>query len=170
MNNYLINTLQLEYSMFDQIPMDTTKMLASDSLELAQEMAGNGIPDLLFAMAMPLFILLLFSYLKNTVAVSESEINKYEFLSEMAIDFLSIFISFIIGRYVLLSSTSMVLIKSFVVILGMAVGVVALCHIRRVVLKKCSASDGNLKNANWLVALEFGIDCLCFVLIAIFFK
>ena len=157
--------------MFAQQPsIDTANNLASDSLGLAQQVAGSGILGMLFAMAMPLFILIIFSYLKNTVAVSESEINKYEIMSEMAIDFLSIFISFIIGRYVLLSSTSMVLIKSFVVILGMGVGVVALCRIRRIVLKKCSASDGDLKIANRLVAVEFGVDFLCFVLIAVFFK
>ena len=51
--------------MFDPQPsMDTASNLASDSYGLAQQVAGTGISGMLLAMAMPLFILLLFSYQK----------------------------------------------------------------------------------------------------------
>lgn len=155
---------------FLQTTIDSANIITEEAIDVAQEVTGNIWGSLLVAMVMPLLILLLFSYLKNTVAVSETEINKYEFLAEMAIDMLSIFVSFIIGRYILISSTPQVLIKAFIAILVMSVCVVALCHMRRIVLKRCGSSNGDLRNANILVFLEYVIDCGCLVLISLFLR
>lgn len=123
---------------------------------------------LLSAMLMPLILLAVFSSVKYIVAVGVDKIDYYDFFAEMAIDFLSIFSSFIIGRFVIETNTQEGLITAFKIIALMALCAIALCVVRRKVMAMRAISDVDMKNVGLIVASEYLVDTVCLILMAIF--
>lgn len=123
---------------------------------------------LLGAMLMPLILLVIVSSIKYIAAVGVNEIDYCDFFAEMAIDLLSIFSSFIIGRYIIETNTQAGLITAFKIIALMALCVIALCVFRRKVMSMRSASEVNMKRVGRIVAFEYLIDFICLMFMAIF--
>lgn len=123
---------------------------------------------LLSAMLMPLILLAVFSSVKYIVAVGVDNIDYYDFFAEMAIDFLSIFSSFIIGRFVIETNTQEDLITAFKIIALMAFCAIALCVVRRKVMAMRATSGVNMKTVGWIVASEYIVDTACFYIMAKF--
>lgn len=123
---------------------------------------------ILGAMLMPLIFLVIFSTVKCLVAVGVEKIDYYDFFAEMAIDFLSIFSSFIIGRFVIETNTQNILITAFEILAFMAFCTIVLCAVRRKVMSMRAQSDVNMKIVGWMIALEYFIDLVCLILMAKF--
>lgn len=119
---------------------------------------------LLSAILMPLLVLSIFSVVKYTVGVGIEKIDWIDLFAEMAIDLLSIFSSFIIGRFILETSSSSLLIGAFKVIGVMALGVLILCLLRRCVGKERTTSTVRIGRIRWYIVAEYGIDVLCLIL------
>jgi hypothetical protein len=116
---------------------------------------------------LPLIILCLFSAMKNLIAVGADKIDAIDFFAELAIDLLSVFSSFIIGRYFLENNTSSTLLTAFKIVGFMAVCVIALCFFRRKIMDLRGNSNHTKKGiAFWLVG-EYSIDVVCLILIVI---
>ncbi len=134
-------------------------------LQVATENASSTIEcAMLGAMLMPLILLVIVSSVKYIAAVGIDEIDYCDFFAEMAIDLLSIFSSFIIGRYIIETNTQAGLITAFKIIALMALCVIALCVFRRKVMSMRSASVVNMKRVVWIVAFEYFIDTICLIL------
>lgn len=123
---------------------------------------------LLSAMLMPIILLAIFSSIKYIVAVGVDKIDYCDFFAEMAIDFLSIFSSFIIGRFVIETNTQKGLIVAFIILALMAFCAIILCVVRRKVMELRATSEVNMKAVGWVVASEYLLDIVCLVLMAIF--
>lgn len=135
--------------------------------EVTGEAGQASSPDslaFLGAMLMPLIVLAIFAIVKYTVGVGIDKVDWIDLFAEMAIDLLSIFSSFIIGRYILETSSSSLLIGAFKVIGLMALGVLFLCLLRRFVARERATSIARLGKIRWYIAAEYGIDILCLVL------
>lgn len=135
---------------------------------IAANAATSGEYALLSAMLMPLILLAVFSSVKYIVAVGVDNIDYYDFFAEMAIDFLSIFSSFVIGRFVIETNTQDGLITAFKIIALMAFCAIALCVVRRKVMAMRATSGVNMKVVGWIVASEYLVDTVCLILMAIF--
>lgn len=139
---------------------------------LLQATAATAAPPaeyaFLSAMLMPLILLAVFSSVKYIVAVGVDKIDYYDFFAEMAIDFLSIFSSFVIGRFVIETNSQEVLITAFKIIAFMAFSAIVLCVVRRKVMAMRATSGVNIKTVGWLVASEYLADTICLILMAIF--
>lgn len=131
----------------------------------AASTTGNA---LLGAMLMSLILLVIFSSVKYIAAVEVNKIDYYDFFAEMAIDFLSIFSSFIIGRFVVETNTQAGLITAFKILALLAFCAIVLCVVRRKVMSMRATSEVNMKKVGWIVASEYLVDTLCFILMAIF--
>ena len=134
----------------------------------AANAASQGEYALLSAMLMPLILLAVFSLVKYIVAVGVDKIDYYDFFAEMAIDFLSIFSSFVIGRFVIETNSQEGLITAFKIIALMALCAIILCVVRRKVMAMRATSDVNMRNVGWIVASEYLVDTVCLILMAIF--
>ncbi len=119
---------------------------------------------LLGVMLMPLLILAIFSIVKYTVGVGIDNIDWIDFFAEMAIDMLSVFSSFIIGRIILETSPSGLLIGAFKILGFMALGVIVLCLLRRLVKKERNTSNVRMGRIRWYIVFEYGIDIICLML------
>lgn len=133
----------------------------------AANSTGNA---LLGAMLMPLIILAIFSSVKYIVAVGVDKIDYCDFFAEMAIDLLSIFSSFIVGRFIIETNSQDGLISAFKILALMAFCAIALCVVRRKVMSLRAASDVDMKIVGWLLASEYLVDTVCLILMAIFLK
>lgn len=139
---------------------NTSKIIAEGVYTSHEEMIG--------ALLMPFILLVLFSAIKNLVAVGVDSIDSTDFFAEMAIDLLSIFSSFIIGRFLLESNSPNELLKAFKIIGLMSVCVIGLCYIRRRILKMRDRSEFNGKIVSILIVGEFFVDLVCLFLIVMF--
>ena len=151
------------------------QLLASDTAKAAGVAAGKVAEEamaewvvMLGALLMPFILLIVFSLIKGLVGVKVDEVDWYDFFAELAIDLLSIFSSFIIGRYILENSSSGVLIGSFEVIGIFAIGVLILSFVRRLVKKLCVTSNANMSCVKYLVMAEYGVDLFCLFLFFLF--
>lgn len=147
------------------------QVAADNAAKVFTEGAGESSPAtssealiLLSAMLMPFIVLTIFSVVKYTVGVGIDKVDWIDLLAEMAIDLLSIFSSFIIGRFILETSSSSVLINAFKVIGLMALGVLVLCVLRRFVGKERSTSTVKINRIRLYIAAEYVIDALCLIL------
>lgn len=123
--------------------------------------------SMLDVLIMPLILLCIFSAMKNLVAIGTDKIDAIDFFAELAIDLLSIFASFIIGRYFLENNTSSVLLTAVKVVGFMLVCVIALCFFRRKIMDLRGTSGDNKKGVGkWLVG-EYVLDVICLFLIVI---
>lgn len=151
-------------------------------LQVAADSVINGIPQIagdavpssspeiiayLSVMLMPLIVLAIFSIVKYTVGVGIDNIDWVDLFAEMAIDLLSIFSSFVIGRYILETSSSSLLIGSFKVIGAMALGVILLCILRRCVIKERSTSTVRMSRVRLYIVTEYSIDIFCLILMSV---
>ena len=123
---------------------------------------------ILCAMFMPFLLLVIFSMGKYIVAVGVDKIDYYDFFAEMAIDLLSIFSSFIIGRFIIKTNTQAGLITAFNILAFMALCAIILCVVRRKVMSMRAISNVNMKNVGLVVASEYLVDVTCLILMAIF--
>lgn len=137
-----------------------TTQIAGDAVSLS----SHEIMVLLSAMLMPLIVLAIFSIAKYTIGVGIDKIDWIDLFAEMAIDLLSIFSSFIIGRYILETSTSSLLIGSFKVIGAMALGVIILCILRRCIIKERFTSTVRMNRIKYYIVAEYSIDAICLIL------
>ena len=151
--------------------------VAADSAAKTITMAGeaaqapsSGAMVLLSAIIMPLLVLSIFSVVKYTVGVGIEKIDWIDLFAEMAIDLLSIFSSFIIGRFILDTSSSDLLITAFKVIGVMALGVLLLCLLRRYVGKERATSNARIGRIRLYIVAEYGIDALCLFLMFVLNK
>lgn len=138
--------------------------------EVGRETVQTSTPEslvLLSAMLMPFIILVVFTIVKYTVGVEIDKIDWIDHLAEMAIDLLSVFSSFIIGRFILETSSSSLLISSFKVIGLMSIGALFLCVLRRFVDKERNTSTVRISRIRWYIAAEYVIDALCLILMFI---
>lgn len=146
-----------------------TAMNAADSVSNALDAVafGQKVVPMLDMMLLPLIILCLFSSMKNLVAVGAENIDPIDFFAELAVDLLSIFSSFIIGRYFLESSSSSTLLAAFKVVGIMAVFVIVLCYIRRKIMGMRGTSQYTGKGvALWIVG-EYALDIISLILIVV---
>lgn len=153
-----------------QIQADTTARAIQAASDVVSHSTDSGVFVILSAMLMPLIALAVFSSAKALICVGIDDIDPYDFFAELAIDLLSIFSTFIIGRYILETNPSDILITSFKIIGGMAVGLVFLCFLRRMISKMRSAKDVSMNTVRWIIASEFGIDTVCLFLMVIGLK
>ena len=138
-------------------------------LQVAAENASSTTEcALLGAMLMPFILLVIVSSVKYIAAVGVDEIDYCDFFAEMAIDLLSIFSSFIIGRYIIETNTQAGLITAFKIIALMALFAIALCVFRRKVISMRSASSVSMKRVVWMVTFEYFVDIICLILIVKF--
>lgn len=138
-------------------------------LQVATENASSTTEcALLGAMLMPLILLVVVSSVKYIAAVGVDEIDYCDFFAEMAIDLLSIFSSFIIGRYIIETNTQAGLITAFKIIALMALCIIALCVFRRKVMSMRATSVVTMKRVGWIIAVEYIVDFICLILMAIF--
>lgn len=123
--------------------------------------------SMLDVLIMPLILLCIFSAMKNLVAIGADKIDAIDFFAEFAIDLLSIFASFIIGRYFLENNTSSVLLTAVKVVGFMLVCVIVLCFFRRKIMDLRGTSGDNKKGVGkWLFG-EYVLDIVCLFLIVI---
>lgn len=122
---------------------------------------------LLSAILMPFLVLTIFSLVKYTTGVGIENVDWIDFFAEMAIDLLSIFSSFIIGRFILETSSSGLLIGAFKVIGLMALGVLIACVLRRYVSKERASSNVRIGRISLYIVAEYGIDAICLILVFI---
>lgn len=124
----------------------------------------------LSALILPIVLLVLFTSVKYIVGVALSDIDWLDFLAEMAIDLLSIFSAFIIGRYVVKASGSELLINAFTMLFVMAVFAFILCLIRRRIKANYGRSDLSFfRKTGWLIFCEYVVDLACLISIVTFF-
>lgn len=132
---------------------------------LLQDTAANAATPaeyaLLGAMLMPLILLVIFSSVKNIAAVGVDKIDYYDFFAEMAIDLLSVFSSFIIGRFIIETNTQAGLITAFKILALMAFCAIALCVVRRKVMAMRATSGVKMRIVGWIVASEYLVDTVC---------
>lgn len=153
-----------------QTQADTTARVIQAASDVVSHSSDLGAWVILSAMLMPLIALTVFSSAKALICVGIDDLDPYDFFAELAIDLLSIFSTFIIGRYILETNPSGVLITSFKIIGGMVVGLVFLCFLRRKISKMRSAKDVSMNTIRWIIASEFGIDTVCLFLMVIGLK
>ena len=138
---------------------------------LLQDTAANAATPaeyaLLGAMLMPLILLVIFSSVKYIAAVGVDKIDYYDFFAEMAIDLLSIFSSFIIGRFIIETNTQAGLITAFKILALMTFCAIVLCVVRRKVMAMRATSGVKMRTVGWIVASEYLVDTVCLVLMAI---
>lgn len=149
---------------FLQVQGDSALQAAQTAVSAATEASQYGAWVMLSALTMPLLALAIFSSAKALICVGIDKIDVYDFFAEMAIDFLSIFSSFIIGRFILETNSSGVLISSFKIIGLMVLFVLVLCFIRRKVAHCRQTNDVSMNTVKWMIAGEYGIDFICFFL------
>lgn len=147
-----------------QVAVDNAAKVFTEGAGESSPATSSEALILLSAMLMPFIFLLIFSVIKYTVGVGIDKVDWIDLLAEMAIDLLSIFSSFIIGRYILETSSSSILINAFKVIGFMALGVLVLCIIRRFVVRERSTSTARIGRIRWYIAAEYVIDALCLFL------
>jgi len=148
---------------FLQVQGDSALQATQTAASAAAEAAQCGVWVMLSALIMPLLALVIFSSAKALICVGIDKIDVYDFFAEMAIDFLSICSSFIIGRFILETNSSDVLITSFKIIGLMALFLLILCFIRRKVEHSRQTQDVSMKTVKWMIVGEYGIDTICLV-------
>lgn len=122
------------------------------------------------AILLPTLLLLLFSIIKYFIAVAASEIDWHDFFSEMAIDLLSIFSAFIIGRYVVVGSSSETLIMALIMFFLLMISALILSYLRRKMKSLLSrSSDASLCRVLSIIIGEYVVDIVCLVLIVVLF-
>ena len=146
-----------------QAATDSAAKAITSAVDAAQAPSSEALV-LLSAILMPLLVLSIFSILKYTVGVGIEKIDWINLFAEMAIDLLSIFSSFIIGRFILETSSTGLLIGAFKIIGFMALGVLVLCILRRFVERERSTSTARIGRIRWYIVAEYGIDVLCLFL------
>lgn len=141
---------------------------ATNAAKAAAGETSSECMELFGSLLMPFVLLIVFSLIKGLVGVKVDEVDWYDFFAELAIDLLSIFSSFIIGRYILENSSSGILIGSFELIGIFAIGVLILSFVRRLVNKLCLTSNANMSCVKCLVMAEYGVDLFCLCIIFLF--
>lgn len=144
-----------------QVQGDAALQAAQATVMATADTDQYGAWVMLSAMTMPLLALAIFSSAKALICVGVDRIDIYDFFAEMAIDFLSIFSSFIIGRFILETQSPSVLITSFKVIGLMVLFVLVLCFIRRKIAHYRQTQGVNMKVLKWMIVGEYGIDTIC---------
>lgn len=144
-------------------PPDSTGHFISKMVEVSETTAIN--PELWDSFIIPLSLLIFFSLIKYGQGVALKEIKWYDFAAEMAIDLLSIFGAYIVGRYLLVTSSSIVLLSSVgkVVILMFLAVVISL--LRRLVHIFMDKSHPQYWGTGGILLLEYAIDVFCIILI-----
>lgn len=141
---------------------------ANDTVSTVTNVASsNGVLLMLEALILPLIVLAVFALVKYFVAVGVDEIDFIDLFAEMAIDLLSIFSSFIIGRFLLETNTQSQFLTACKIIGGMAFCAILLCFFRRKVhsLRNTNYSGNKIRN---LILGEYFVDIVCLLLIVIF--
>lgn len=116
-------------------------------------------------LCLPIAFLLFCASLKYFVGVKINEIEWVDFFAELAIDLLAVLASFIIGRYIVESSTNNVLIGCFAKLAWIAVFMVVLSLIRRKVNHLLQRSELQYFAIGFAVLLEYAFVVVCLFLI-----
>lgn len=150
----VVNMLLLQIQPSDTISRSIKAI--SDTSEMA------GIWD---SFIIPLAILFFFSLIKYVTGTAFKTVVWFDFMAEMAIDVLSIFVAFVVGRYFLLSSSSDVLIsntgKIFVIVV-----VAIILSLFRVIVHNCMLkSKPNYWGAGAMLFLEYLFSVICIIMI-----
>jgi len=151
-----------------QVTGDTAVQVVDAVIGSMPTYTKTSIGVLLSAILMPLFILAVYSSAKAIVAVGIDDIDTIDFFAEMAIDFLSILSSFIIGRFILDKNPQSVLITAVNLLFLMMIGLGFLCLLRRNIMNMRKNSDVDMKIVKRYVVFEYVVDAICLGLIAIF--
>lgn len=115
----------------------------------------------------PIAILLFFSLVKYVSGQISNRSLWFDFAAEAAIDILTVFVAFIIGRYFLSSTAQTVLIISTGKIAIIAVVAIILSLIRVGVNKAMLKSDPQYVKAGGLLILEYILSVSCITMIFI---
>ncbi len=121
--------------------------------------------ELLGAIVMPFIILLFCSLVKNVVAVGLKDIKWFDFFAEMAIDLLTIFGTFVIGRYFLITSSQAVLMSSSEKVGILALAIIIVSLFRQAAHYFLKKSKPSYFGAGSMLFLEFLFDVLCFIVV-----
>ena len=130
-------------------------------IETMESVTQTSTAPLTDSIIVPVIILLIFSLFKSIIAVGVKEIDVIDFLADMAIDLLSIFSSFIIGRYFLITSEPTILLKAIVIVLSMILCVALLCCLKRWANHLRGIGNFKGKLIGVIIAGEYFIDSIC---------
>lgn len=122
----------------------------------------NGVWD---SFIIPIAILLFFSLVKYVTGKVMQKNIWFDFASETAIDILTVFVSFIIGRFFMTTTSQDVLITSAGKIFIVVVIAIFLSLIRVWVNEFMKKSEPEIWKAGGLLALEYVLSVLCIVMI-----
>jgi hypothetical protein len=140
-------------------PSDTTRQAIKAVSDATQTI---GVWD---SIIIPVAILLFFSLIKYfTGRIAKNRIW-FDFAAEAAIDILSVFVTFIIGRNFMSSTSSALLISSTGKIAIIAVVAIILSLIRVGVNKAMLKSNPELVKAGGLLLLEYSLSVSCVIMI-----
>ena len=140
-------------------PSDTT----AQTIKAASDTVGiNGVWD---SFIIPIAILFFFSLVKYVTGKVMKRSIWFDFASETAIDILTVFVSFIIGRYFMTTTSQDVLITSVGKILVIVVIAIILSLIRVWVNDFMKKSEPEIWKAGGLLVLEYVLSVFCIVMI-----
>lgn len=152
--------------------MSILQVSVSDSL--SQEDILTGFVDysimnveVLDSVFLPIIILIICSLVKYVVAIELRSIDWFGFISEMAIDLLTIFGSFLIGQYSLVSSRpgAFQFVMAKVGIIAIALIIVSI--LRRAAFYFKQKSTPSYFEAGSMIFMEYLSVCVCFVIVNI---
>lgn len=130
--------------------------------------ANTSFREIMVVIILPFILLLAFTIVKYAVGVKILDFDKFGFFAELPIDMFSIFMSFIIGRYIHLTSSPIVLIIAFILILSMAFLLIPLCMLRQMVLSCFETQEVKTMKACTCIFFEYSIAVL-FIFLFVFF-
>jgi hypothetical protein len=113
----------------------------------------------------PIAILLFFSLVKYVSGRIANRSLWFDFAAEVAIDILTVFVAFIIGRYFLSSTPQNILITSMGKIVVIVVMAIILSLIRGGVNDAMLKSDPKLFKVGGLLLLEYILSVSCIIMI-----
>lgn len=146
---------------------DTTNGALGASIAEMPSYNGGGLD--FGPLLLPFILLLVFSALKCLVAVGVDKIDAIDFLAEMAIDLLSIFSSFIIGRFLIVGNEPSQLLLAFKILGFMALCVIVLCLFRRKVMDLRNSTKHVGRISGWIVG-EYLLDFACLLSILYYLR
>ena len=149
-----------------QPSVDTTALVgaAADVSEVAVKNS-----EFWSSIVIPFALLLFFSLAKYVIGVGIKEIRWVDLFAEIAIDVLSIFGAFIIGRYFLTTSTQQVLMSCTGKLAVLIVMAFIVSLLRKGIHSLMSKSEPSYAGIGGLLLLEYALDIFCIIMIFIFY-
>lgn len=121
--------------------------------------------DITDALLLPFLLLVIFSLVKYFVGVNVHDFDKYGYFTEMPIDVLYIYVSFLIGRFIIVGNLPDVIKKALFILAIIVICYLLTCILRQRVLSCLGTSSFSLWKVIITIVLEFVIAISCLFLI-----